>query len=162
AGCGPRRGATSRRGHRRRGRALRSAGAATERALSQLLATGRPYVHLKWAMSLDGKIASASGESKWISNEASRRKAHELRGRMDASVIGTGTALADDPLLTARPPGPRGACRVVLDSRGRLPLTSQLVKTAHETPTLVVTAQAASVKQLEQAGCEVLSLAAGD
>src|SRR5262249_54091215 len=54
----------------------------------KLLATGRPYVHLKWAMSLDGKIATASGESKWISNEASRRKAHELRGRMDAIIIG--------------------------------------------------------------------------
>ena len=73
-------------------------------------------------MSLDGKIATRTGDSKWISNDASRRRVHELRGRMDAILVGIGTALADDPLLTARPPGPRVACRVVLDSRGRLPL----------------------------------------
>src|SRR5439155_1363822 len=127
----------------------------------KLLASGRPYVHAKWAMSLDGKIATATGESKWISNETSRRRAHELRGRMDAIIIGIGTALADDPLLTARPPGPRTACRVVLDSRGRLPLTSQLVKTSREIPTLVVTTPNASTKQLEQAGCEVMAVAHG-
>ena len=73
----------------------------------KLLATGRPYVHAKWAMTLDGKIATRTGDSKWISNEASRRRVHELRGRMDAIVVGIGTALADDPQLTARPPGPR-------------------------------------------------------
>src|SRR6185369_17263835 len=92
----------------------------------KLLATGRPYVHAKWAMTLDGKIATATGDSKWISNEASRRRVHELRGRMDAIIVGIGTALADDPLLTARPPGPRIPARVVLDSHARLPLTAQL------------------------------------
>src|SRR5262249_51540775 len=78
------------------------------------LRTGRPYVHAKWAMSLDGKIATRTGESKWITGEEARRCAHKLRGRMDAIIIGIGTALADDPLLTARPPGPRIALRVVL------------------------------------------------
>jgi diaminohydroxyphosphoribosylaminopyrimidine deaminase/5-amino-6-(5-phosphoribosylamino)uracil reductase len=105
-----------------------------------LLTHGRPYVHAKWAMTLDGKIATRSGDSKWISNEASRQKVHELRGRMDAIIIGIGTALADDPLLTARPPGPRTAARIVLDSRARLPATSRLVRTARETPLFIVTA----------------------
>src|SRR5437899_3135810 len=87
----------------------------------KLLSRGRPYVHAKWAMSLDGKIATRTGDSKWISNEASRRRVHEPRGRMDAIIAGIGTVLADDPLLTARPPGPRTPARIILDSRGRLP-----------------------------------------
>jgi diaminohydroxyphosphoribosylaminopyrimidine deaminase/5-amino-6-(5-phosphoribosylamino)uracil reductase len=123
----------------------------------KLLTTGRPYVHAKWAMSLDGKIATRTGDSKWISSEASRRPVHELRGRMDAVIVGIGTALADDPRLTARPPGPRVATRIVLDSRGRLPLTSQLVRTARETPTLVVTTDARA-DPFVALGCEVLSL----
>src|SRR5260370_5770829 len=92
-----------------------------------LLTKGRPYVHAKWAMTLDGKIATRTGNSKWISNDASRRVVHELRGRMDAIVVGIGTALADDPLLTARPVGPRGATRVVFDGHACLPLHMQLV-----------------------------------
>jgi diaminohydroxyphosphoribosylaminopyrimidine deaminase/5-amino-6-(5-phosphoribosylamino)uracil reductase len=124
----------------------------------KLLATGRPHVHAKWAMTLDGKIATRTGDSKWISNEASRRRGHELRGRMDAIVVGIATALADDPLLTARPPGPRTAVRVVLDRRGRLPVTSQLVRTARDVPTLVVTVHE-SAAHLQELGCEVFSLA---
>jgi diaminohydroxyphosphoribosylaminopyrimidine deaminase/5-amino-6-(5-phosphoribosylamino)uracil reductase len=127
----------------------------------KLLAKGRPYVHAKWAMTLDGKIATRGGDSKWISSEASRRRAHELRGRMDAIVAGIGTVLADDPLLTARPPGPRTALRVVLDSTGRLPATSRLARTAPETPTLIVTAldlPARRAAELRALGCEVLSL----
>src|SRR5437764_12544149 len=77
----------------------------------KLLARGRPYVHAKWAMTLDGKIATRSGDSKWISNRASRQVVHDLRGRVDGIVVGAGTALADDPQLTARPPGPRTAVR---------------------------------------------------
>ncbi|HEY1859103.1 MAG TPA: bifunctional diaminohydroxyphosphoribosylaminopyrimidine deaminase/5-amino-6-(5-phosphoribosylamino)uracil reductase RibD [Gemmataceae bacterium] len=126
----------------------------------KLLSTGRPYVHAKWAMSLDGKIATRTGDSKWISSEASRKPVHELRGRMDAVIIGVGTALADDPRLTARPPGPRTPMRIVLDSRGRLPLTSQLVVTARETPTLIVTASA-EADRFRAIGCEVLSLPTG-
>src|SRR5215210_4216404 len=78
------------------------------------LRTGRPWVHAKWAMTLDGKIATRTGQSKWITGEAARARVHELRGRMDAIIVGKGTLLADDPLLTARPPGPRAATRVVL------------------------------------------------
>ncbi len=125
----------------------------------KLVETGLPYVHAKWAMSLDGRIASRSGQSKWISNEASRAVAHRLRGRMDAIAIGIGTALADDPLLTARPAGPRLATRVVFDSSARLPLDSQLVRTAGTAPLLVVVgprASAENVSCLRGEGAEVL------
>jgi diaminohydroxyphosphoribosylaminopyrimidine deaminase/5-amino-6-(5-phosphoribosylamino)uracil reductase len=124
-----------------------------------LLTLGRPHVHGKWAMTLDGKIATVAGESKWISGDESRRIVHELRGRMDGILVGIGTALADDPLLTARPPGPRTACRVVLDREGRLPTTSQLVQTASKVPTLIVVGEAADevrTRVLRDAGCEVI------
>lgn len=127
----------------------------------KLLTTGMPYVHAKWAMTLDGKMATVSGESKWISSEASRQLVHELRGRMDAIIVGIGTVLADDPQLTARPPGPRTATRVVLDSGARLPLDSQLVRTARAAPVLLATtdrAPARSREALEGAGCECLLL----
>ncbi len=152
---------------------LRAAGVAVEVGLCEvearnlngpylkLLATGRPYVHAKWAMTLDGKIATRTSDSKWISNEASRRRVHELRGRMDAIVVGIGTALADDPQLTARPAGPRTATRIVLDTRGRLPTTSSLARTAREVPVLVVTANnlpSGRRAVLEGLGCEVLAL----
>ncbi|MBM3997070.1 MAG: bifunctional diaminohydroxyphosphoribosylaminopyrimidine deaminase/5-amino-6-(5-phosphoribosylamino)uracil reductase RibD [Planctomycetes bacterium] len=126
----------------------------------KLLGAGRPYVHAKWAMSLDGKIATRTGESKWISNDTSRRRVHELRGRMDGILVGIGTALADDPLLTARPLGPRVATRVVLDSHARLPATAQLACTARDVPTLVVVSACAEESVLAQVGCEVIALAA--
>jgi diaminohydroxyphosphoribosylaminopyrimidine deaminase/5-amino-6-(5-phosphoribosylamino)uracil reductase len=130
----------------------------------KLLSTGRPYVHAKWAMTLDGKIATRTGDSRWISNEASRRRVHELRGRMDGIVVGIGTALADDPLLTARPPGPRTATRIVLDRNGRLPLASQLARTGREAPTLIVARKeaAALTKALHEQGCEVFFLPVAD
>lgn len=126
----------------------------------KLLTTGRPYVHAKWAMTIDGKICTRTGDSKWISGEASRHRVHELRGRMDAILIGIGTALADDPLLTARPPGPRVATRIVLDSRGRLPATSRLLRTTGEAPVMVVTVAGSAPERLAAAGCEVLELSA--
>jgi diaminohydroxyphosphoribosylaminopyrimidine deaminase/5-amino-6-(5-phosphoribosylamino)uracil reductase len=129
----------------------------------KLLATGQPYVHLKWAMTLDGKIATRTGDSRWISNEASRRLVHELRGRVDAVVVGIGTVLADNPQLTARPCGPRTAVRVVLDSRGRLPATSLLAQTARSIPTVVAATEAISPERaavLEECGCGVLRLPA--
>jgi diaminohydroxyphosphoribosylaminopyrimidine deaminase/5-amino-6-(5-phosphoribosylamino)uracil reductase len=121
------------------------------------LATGKPWVHLKWAMSLDGKIATRTGDSKWISSEESRRIVHELRGRMDAIVVGGGTVRADDPLLTARPPGPRVATRVVLSASGNLPADCQLVRTAKEVPVLVVTSPkgVTNLAAWERAGAEI-------
>jgi diaminohydroxyphosphoribosylaminopyrimidine deaminase/5-amino-6-(5-phosphoribosylamino)uracil reductase len=150
---------------------LRQAGVAVEVGLCEaearrlnapylkLLAAGKPWVIAKWAMTLDGKIATRTGDSKWISGEASRRVVHELRGRVDAVVVGVGTVLADDPALTARPPGPRVAARVVLDSRLRTPAESQLARTAREVPVLLVTSGRAPQEKREafaRLGCEVL------
>ena len=92
--------------------------------------TGRPHVVLKMAQSLDGRVATAHGDSKWISGEASRALVHEWRGESDAIAAGIGTALADDPLLTARgPDAPRAPVRVIFDSAARLPLSSRLLQT---------------------------------
>jgi diaminohydroxyphosphoribosylaminopyrimidine deaminase/5-amino-6-(5-phosphoribosylamino)uracil reductase len=126
----------------------------------KLIKTGTPYVIAKWAMTLDGKIATKTGDSKWISSEASRARVHELRGMVDAIVVGIGTVLADDPLLTARPSGPRQACRVVLDRQLRIPLDCQLVTTCKEAPLLVVHqgGDAEKQHQLTQRGCELLPI----
>jgi diaminohydroxyphosphoribosylaminopyrimidine deaminase/5-amino-6-(5-phosphoribosylamino)uracil reductase len=122
--------------------------------------TGRPHVLFKSAMTLDGKVATRTGDSKWISGEDSRRLAHRWRAERDAVVVGIGTALADDPLLTARLDGaPRQPRRVVFDSEGRLPLDSKLVRGAPELPLTVVVSRAASrlrTDALEVAGAEVI------
>lgn len=126
----------------------------------KLLQTGRPWTLAKWAMSLDGKIATRTGESRWISGEASRAVVHGLRGRVDAIVVGSGTARRDDPLLTARPPGPRQALRVVVDGGATLAADCQLVRTAGEMPVLIAVGPAAppeNVARLQQAGCEVFT-----
>lgn len=130
----------------------------------KLIRTGRPWVHLKWAMSLDGKIATRTGDSKWISGEESRRTVHELRGRVDAIVVGRGTVVADDPLLTARPAGPRMATRVVLSASGQLPDRSLLRSTVRQAPVLVITADGNEKKLAGWAadGCEVIPLPASD
>jgi diaminohydroxyphosphoribosylaminopyrimidine deaminase/5-amino-6-(5-phosphoribosylamino)uracil reductase len=125
-------------------------------------ATGRPYVIAKWAMTLDGKIAARTGVSRWISGEASRMLVHELRGKVDAIIVGINTALADDPELTARPPGPRTAVRVVLDSQAKLPLGSRLAKTARAVPVLVAVSGRAPIERrdaLAASGCEVVEFA---
>ncbi|MGO9109590.1 MAG: bifunctional diaminohydroxyphosphoribosylaminopyrimidine deaminase/5-amino-6-(5-phosphoribosylamino)uracil reductase RibD [Thermoguttaceae bacterium] len=125
----------------------------------KLLSAGRPWVVAKWAMTADGKIAARTGDSRWISNPGSRQLVHQLRGRMDAILIGRGTAAADDPQLTARPPGPRTALRIVADTRASLSLESQLVRTARDVPVLVAVgpeAVGADCANLQAAGCEVL------
>ncbi len=154
--------------------ALRAAGIAVEVGLCEreatrltapfrkLVTTRKPWVIAKWAMSLDGRMATATGESRWISSPESRALVHRLRGRVDAIVVGIGTALADDPLLTARlddgTAPRRQPLRIVLDSQARLPLESRLVQTAREQPLLVATGPAAPPARREAlaaAGCEI-------
>ena len=122
--------------------------------------TGRPLVTYKAAMSLDGRVASPTGDSRWISSVESRELVHRWRAECDAVAIGIGTALADDPLLTARLEGDaRQPVRVVFDSGARLPLESALVTSIEEAPLIVICApEAASAKRdgLEGAGAEVI------
>jgi diaminohydroxyphosphoribosylaminopyrimidine deaminase/5-amino-6-(5-phosphoribosylamino)uracil reductase len=122
--------------------------------------TGRPLVVFKSAMSLDGKVATQAGDSKWISGEASRAVAHRWRADLDAVAVGIGTALADDPQLTARIDGvhqqPR---RVLFDSTARLPLDAKLVDEVREVPLVVVVSRAAPrghTDALETAGAHVI------
>jgi diaminohydroxyphosphoribosylaminopyrimidine deaminase/5-amino-6-(5-phosphoribosylamino)uracil reductase len=122
--------------------------------------TGRPLVVLKTAMTLDGKVATSSGDSQWISGEDSRARAHRWRAESDAVVVGIGTVLSDDPLLTARVEAvPRQPSRVVFDSEARLPLDSRLVKSSGDSPLIVICARAAprtATEGLEAAGAEVI------
>lgn len=122
--------------------------------------TGLPWVLHKAASTLDGKIASHTGDSKWITSPESRERGHRWRAELDAVVIGIGTALADDPQLTARISGvvqqPR---RVVFDTEARLPLDSQLVQEAPEVPLTVVVSRAAprgAVAALSSSGADVI------
>lgn len=151
--------------------ALRTAGIQVEEGILQAeaealnevflkwIATRRPLVALKMAMTLDGKIATAAGQSKWITNEASRRYAHRLRDLYDGILVGIGTVLADDPSLTARlPEGGKNPVRIVVDSSARTPVSSKLV-TDQKAPTIIaVTEQAPPerIERLKQQGAEVL------
>ena len=125
----------------------------------KLVTTGRPWVIAKWAMSLDGKIATRTGDSRWISGEASREIVHRLRGRMDAIIVGRGTVEHDDPLLTARPPGPRTATRIVVDSRASISSERRLVQTARDFPLMIAAGAGApqeNIDRLAAAGGEVI------
>lgn len=104
------------------------------------ITTKRPYVIMKTAMTLDGKIAAYTGDSRWVTNERSRKLVHELRSEMAAVIVGIGTVLADDPMLNVRLEGnPHQPIRIIVDSNLRIPIDSQLVKTAKEYRTIVAT-----------------------
>lgn len=130
----------------------------------QRVRAGRPLVTLKAATSLDGRIATHGGESRWITGPAARARAHLLRATHDAVMVGIGTAAADDPQLTCRLPGleDRSPVRIVIDPRLRLPLTAELVATARTVPTWLV-ARADADRSRRQAlldcGVEVIEVA---
>jgi len=129
----------------------------------QRVRLGRPLVTLKLATSLDGRIATATGESRWITGPAARDRAHLLRATHDAILVGIGTVIADDPQLTCRLPGlaGRSPVRIVLDRHLRIPPTARLIAEARQVPTWVVTlpsAGKAAEKRLRDAGVEVLAV----
>ncbi len=129
------------------------------------LRTGRPWVHAKWAMSLDGKIATRTGKSQWITGEAARAHVHELRGKMDAILVGRATLVADDPLLTARPAGPRTPTRVVLtESAEGMPANCRLLDSVSAAPILIVTTTAGAQRLAtwRQNGVDLLELPSSD
>lgn len=127
--------------------------------------TDQPYVIAKFAASLDGKIATHTGHSQWITGPTAREKGHEMRHIVDAILIGVGTAIADNPRLTTRLPeaNARHPLRLVLDSRGRVPLSARLFQSALPGKTIVATTQAMPLRQrtsLNQHGVETLILPA--
>jgi diaminohydroxyphosphoribosylaminopyrimidine deaminase/5-amino-6-(5-phosphoribosylamino)uracil reductase len=129
----------------------------------KLQRTGRPWIILKWAQSLDGKIATRTGHSQWITSQAARKQAHRLRGKLDGIIVGAGTVAADDPLLTCRHLKPkRIATRIVLDPELSIKENTQLLKTTDQAPTLIVTAtravQTSKAESLRKAGAEVLGV----
>jgi diaminohydroxyphosphoribosylaminopyrimidine deaminase/5-amino-6-(5-phosphoribosylamino)uracil reductase len=122
---------------------------------------GLPFVTLKSAMTLDGKIATRTGDSRWVTGERARAYVHRLRAENDAIMAGIGTARADDPLLTARRPRARNPLRVIVDARAELSLASQIGRTLTEVPTVVATTGAAPAVRraaLREAGAQVLEL----
>lgn len=131
----------------------------------KLMREGRPWVILKWAQSVDGKIATRNGDAKWISDDEARAHAHRTRAWLDAMLVGVGTVLADDPLLTCRVGRVRRvAKRIILDTRLRTPLSAQLVRAARQVPTWVFCGRDAPLrreKQLAAAGCLVRRFRAG-
>jgi diaminohydroxyphosphoribosylaminopyrimidine deaminase/5-amino-6-(5-phosphoribosylamino)uracil reductase len=125
------------------------------------ITTRRPFVILKVAMTLDGRIATADGSSRWITGEAARWEVHRLRSEVDAVLVGIGTVLADDPMLTARRPGMKNPIRIVVDPHLRIPLKAKLVTSVSEAPTLLVTTSSASsekIRKLEKEGVQVMLL----
>lgn len=117
-----------------------------------------PFVTLKYAMTMDGKIATVSGESKWITGEAAREYVHWQRKRHSAIMVGIGTVLTDDPLLTCRIPDGRNPIRIICDSKLRTPLASQVIKTAKEYHTILATCCEDHDRwaPYEDAGCTIL------
>jgi diaminohydroxyphosphoribosylaminopyrimidine deaminase/5-amino-6-(5-phosphoribosylamino)uracil reductase len=130
------------------------------------IATRRPMATLKLATSLDGRIAAGGGDSKWVTGEAARARAHLLRATHDAVMVGINTALKDDPQLTCRLPGMerRKPVRIVMDGQARLPLESRLVRSTHAQPVWVVARGDADIHRvaaLERAGVRLLRVPAG-
>ena len=131
--------------------------------------TKKPWIIVKWAQTLDGKLAyTDTNSNRWISNETSRKEAHHLRRRVQAVLVGVKTVLADDPLLTPRPARGKSPTRIVLDRRLRTPLTSQLLQTVEQSPVLIVTTRQTynsrpkRIFKLTQKGAQILVVPSKD
>lgn len=122
--------------------------------------TKTPFVALKYAMTLDGKIATRTGESKWITGEEARKHAHALRNRYSAILVGASTVMMDDPMLNCRLPDTRDPVRIVCDTNLRIPIDSKIVQTAKDIPTYVASAceDADKIRAFEALGCRVLQI----
>ena len=122
--------------------------------------TGLPYVVLKYAMTLDGKIACHTGASRWVTGEEARAHVHRTRNWLTGIMVGVNTVIADDPLLTCRMEGGRSPVRIICDSRLRTPQDSQIVKTAREIPTILATCETDPVRQKPylDAGCRIVTV----
>lgn len=122
------------------------------------ITTNKPYLALKYAMTADGKIACHTGASRWITGEVARHHVHQLRNKYAAIMVGTGTVLADDPELTCRIENGNNPVRIVCDTQLRTPLSSKLVTTAKEVPTIIATCcqEESRHKPYQEAGCQVL------
>ncbi len=121
----------------------------------KLITTGEPFVVLKLAVTMDGRIATRTGDSRWVTSAASRRRVHELRNRLDAVIVGSGTVLADDPQLTCRIRGGRNPLRVVLDGRLRAPISARVFDGAAPTRLYTRSPDAAKAKRLRARGTDV-------
>lgn len=121
---------------------------------------GLPYVVLKYAMTLDGKIATVTGESKWITGAAAREQVHHLRHEMMGIMVGSGTVFSDNPMLNCRISGLKNPVRIICDTRLRTPLDAAVVRTAGEQRTILVTAcgQQERQEKYHRAGCEILTV----
>lgn len=128
---------------------------------STFSATGRPFVTVKFAQSLDGRIATATGDSHWISGAPARRFVHRVRREHDAIMVGIGTVLADDPQLTVRLVKGRDPLRIIIDSKLRIPLSARVLAGGAASHTLIVTAESANsgrAREIENLGAEVMRL----
>ncbi len=123
----------------------------------RFITTDLPFVTMKYAMTMDGKIACYTGKSQWITGEAARQRVQLERLRHSAIMVGVGTVLADDPMLTCRLDNSRNPVRIVCDSGLRTPLDSNIVRTANDVPTIIVcAADSDKVRKFEECGCEVI------
>ena len=119
-----------------------------------------PFVVLKYAMTLDGKTASRTGDSRWVTSKAARAHVHKTRNRLTGILVGVGTVLSDDPVLTCRIAGGHSPVRIICDSQARIPLDSQIMRTAREVPTIIaVTGWSDRAAALERAGAQILMCA---
>jgi len=128
------------------------------------ITTGLPYVVAKYACTADGKIATRTGDSKWISNEESRERVHKTRNAVSAIMTGIGTVLADNPMLNCRIENSVNPTRIICDSELKIPLDSNIIKTAKEIPTIIVCAKENAEKKsaIENSGAEVLCVPDND